>query len=73
MDATYSTEMSFDFHRTTRRYIPEDRIVHNHAMRTSNPAEGTVVSLNEKTVSRADNPLGFLSYFSFHARHKVWD
>jgi hypothetical protein len=37
------------------------------------PEEATVVSLNEKTVSRADNPLGFLSYFAFHARRTVWD
>jgi hypothetical protein len=30
MGATYSSEMSVDFQRTTWRYIPEDRTLHNH-------------------------------------------
>jgi hypothetical protein len=30
MEATYSFETSFDFHPTTQRYMPEDRILHNH-------------------------------------------
>jgi hypothetical protein len=30
MEATYFSEMSFDIQRTIRRYIPEDRTVHNH-------------------------------------------
>jgi hypothetical protein len=29
-EATYSSETSFDLQRTTRRYIPVDRILHNH-------------------------------------------
>jgi hypothetical protein len=29
MEATYSSEMSADFQRTTRRYIPEDGTPHN--------------------------------------------
>jgi hypothetical protein len=30
MEATFSSETSVDIQRTTRRYIPEDRILHNH-------------------------------------------
>jgi hypothetical protein len=30
MEATYSSEMSVGFQRTTRRYIPEERALHNH-------------------------------------------
>jgi hypothetical protein len=30
MDATYSSEMSVDFQRNTRRCIPENRTLHNH-------------------------------------------
>jgi hypothetical protein len=30
MEATFSSETSVDFQRTAQRYIPEDRIVHNH-------------------------------------------
>jgi hypothetical protein len=30
MEATYSSEASVDFQRTTRRYIPEDRTLHDH-------------------------------------------
>jgi hypothetical protein len=30
MDAICSSETSVDFHRTTRRYIPEDSTLHNH-------------------------------------------
>jgi hypothetical protein len=30
MEATRSFKTSLDFHRTARRYIPEDRIIHNH-------------------------------------------
>jgi streptogramin lyase len=30
MEATYSTETSVDFQRTTRCCIPEDRTLHNH-------------------------------------------
>jgi hypothetical protein len=30
MEAISSSETSVDFQRTTRRYIPEDRILHNH-------------------------------------------
>jgi hypothetical protein len=29
MEATCSSETSFDFQWTKRRYIPEDRIIHN--------------------------------------------
>jgi hypothetical protein len=30
IEATCSSESSVDSHRTTRRYIPEDRTLHNH-------------------------------------------
>jgi uncharacterized membrane protein len=30
MEAICSSEKSIDFQRTTRRYIPEDRTLHNH-------------------------------------------
>jgi hypothetical protein len=30
MEATYFSETSVDFQRITRRYIPEDRTLHNH-------------------------------------------
>jgi hypothetical protein len=30
MEAIFSSETSGDFQRTTRRYIPEDRALHNH-------------------------------------------
>jgi hypothetical protein len=30
MEAIFSSETSVDFHRTTRRYIPEDRTLYNH-------------------------------------------
>jgi hypothetical protein len=30
MEATYSSETSFDFHCTTRRYTAKDRALHNH-------------------------------------------
>jgi hypothetical protein len=30
LEATYSAETSIDFQLTTRRYIPEDRTLHNH-------------------------------------------
>jgi hypothetical protein len=30
IEATCSSETSVEFHRTTRRYIPEDRTLHNH-------------------------------------------
>jgi hypothetical protein len=30
MEVTYSSETSVDFQRTTRRYIPEERTLHNH-------------------------------------------
>jgi hypothetical protein len=30
MEVTFSSETSVDFQWTTRRYIPEDRSVHNH-------------------------------------------
>jgi hypothetical protein len=29
-EAIFSSEMSVDFVRTTRRYITEDRVLHNH-------------------------------------------
>jgi hypothetical protein len=29
MEAIYSSETSVDFQQTTRRYIPEDRTIHN--------------------------------------------
>jgi hypothetical protein len=29
-EATYSSEMSVDFHQTTRYSTPEDRTLHNH-------------------------------------------
>jgi hypothetical protein len=32
MDATCSSETSFDFPRTTRRYIQEDRVLHNQCL-----------------------------------------
>jgi hypothetical protein len=35
-EATCSSETSVDFQRTSRRYIPENRTLHNHAVRTSN-------------------------------------
>jgi hypothetical protein len=30
MEGTFSSETSVDFQRTTRRYITEDRTLHNH-------------------------------------------
>jgi hypothetical protein len=30
MEMVYSTEISVDFQRTTRRYIPEDKILRDH-------------------------------------------
>jgi hypothetical protein len=39
MEATYSSGGSIDFHRTTRPYIPEDKIVHSTAVRISDPKE----------------------------------
>jgi hypothetical protein len=30
IEAIYCSETSVDFHWTTRRYIPEDRTLHNH-------------------------------------------
>jgi hypothetical protein len=30
MEAIYSSETSVDFQRTTRRYTPEDRTLHDH-------------------------------------------
>jgi hypothetical protein len=30
MEETFSSETFVDFQRTTRRYIPEDRTLHNH-------------------------------------------
>jgi hypothetical protein len=30
MEATCSSEMSVDFYRTTRIYVPEDTTLHNH-------------------------------------------
>jgi hypothetical protein len=30
MEATCSSEMSLDFQRTTQRFIPEDKTLHNH-------------------------------------------
>jgi hypothetical protein len=29
-EATYSSEMSPDFHQTTQHYIPDDKTPHNH-------------------------------------------
>jgi hypothetical protein len=37
MEATRSSETSAEFQRTARCYIPEDRTLHNHAVRASNP------------------------------------
>jgi hypothetical protein len=30
MEATYSSEISVDFHRTARHYVPGDRTLHSH-------------------------------------------
>jgi hypothetical protein len=37
MEATYSSETSFDFQRTTQRYIPEDKSFHNHSCENQRP------------------------------------
>jgi hypothetical protein len=37
MEATCSPKMSVAFQQTTWHYIPEDRTLHDHWMRTSNP------------------------------------
>jgi hypothetical protein len=37
MGATYCTETSVYFHRTTLRYIPEDRTDHNHSCEDLSP------------------------------------
>jgi hypothetical protein len=37
MEAIFPSEMSVDFQRTIRRYIPEESTLHNHRLRTSNP------------------------------------
>jgi hypothetical protein len=39
IEATYSSETSVEFHRTTWRYIPQDRTVHNDRC-------GTIKTLN---------------------------
>jgi succinylglutamate desuccinylase len=33
MEATYSSEISVDFHRATRRYIPENTTLHSHSFK----------------------------------------
>jgi hypothetical protein len=37
MEAVYSSETSDDFHGTTWRYYPEDRIRHNHRCKNLKP------------------------------------
>jgi hypothetical protein len=37
MEAIYSAETSVDFHRPTRRYIPEERTLIPTTVKTSNP------------------------------------
>jgi hypothetical protein len=37
MEATFSSETSADFQRTVRRYIPEDRTLHNHRCENLRP------------------------------------
>jgi hypothetical protein len=39
METIYSSEMLVCFQRTTRRYIPEDSILHNHLVRTPTPTK----------------------------------
>jgi hypothetical protein len=51
MEATYSYETSADFQRTTRRYIPEDRTLHNQRCENleilHNEEQYTVVGISE--------------------------
>jgi hypothetical protein len=42
--ATYSSETSVDFRRITRRYIPEDRAVHNHRYENLNSYKAYLTS-----------------------------
>jgi hypothetical protein len=40
IDAIFSSEMSVNFQRTTQRYIPEDRTLHNHRCENLNSYKG---------------------------------
>jgi hypothetical protein len=44
MEAIYSSETPVDFKRTTRRYIPEDGILHNHHCENLKSYKGNNVS-----------------------------
>jgi hypothetical protein len=39
MEVTHSSGTLVDFHRTSRRYIPEDRTLLNHHYENSNPTK----------------------------------
>jgi hypothetical protein len=46
METVYSSEMSVDIERTTRRYIPEDKALHNHRCGHLKSHTVTVTSCN---------------------------
>jgi hypothetical protein len=50
MEATYSSETSVDFERTIEYYIPDDRTLHTHRLRTSNPIYMQAVSNTAEVV-----------------------
>jgi hypothetical protein len=46
MEATCSSETSVNLQRSTRRYIPEDRTLHNHRCDTLKSCKTVIVRLN---------------------------
>jgi hypothetical protein len=46
MEATYSSETSFDFERTIRRYIPGERILYNHRFGIPSPTINKIKNIN---------------------------
>jgi hypothetical protein len=45
MESTCSSETSVDSQRTTRRYIPENRTIHNNAVKTLYPTRFNICPL----------------------------
>jgi hypothetical protein len=55
MEATRSSETSVDFYRTTWRYIPEDRTLHNYICETLNPTNIYIKVLQPSNFDIRDN------------------
>jgi hypothetical protein len=66
MEVTFFSEVSVDFQRTTRRYIPEDGALRNHRCKNLQILQAG------RCFSKTDNVCIFTTYFSFTGSLIVW-